>query len=91
MLNEVFLIHEEPARSLSPRELAVLRELTNIVSGKEIAHTLGITEAAVHAHVRILLKKIGVQNRTQAAIWATKHGIGEAETREIEPAFEGVS
>jgi two-component system nitrate/nitrite response regulator NarL len=91
MLNEVSLILEEPARSLSPRELAVLCKLTNIVSGKEIANTLGITEAAVHAHVRILLKKIGVQNRTQAAIWATKHGIGEAETREIEPAFEGVS
>jgi two-component system nitrate/nitrite response regulator NarL len=82
---------EEPAHPLSPRERAVLHELTNIASGKVIALTLGITEAAVHVHIRSLLEKIGVQNRAQAAIWAAKQGVGEAETREIEPAFEGVS
>ena len=41
---------------------------------KMIARQLGITEATVKIHVKSLIRKIGVQNRTQAALWAIQAG-----------------
>jgi two-component system nitrate/nitrite response regulator NarL len=55
---------------LSPREKEILSHLTEGHSNKGIARILGITEATVKVHVKILLRKIRVDNRTQAAIWA---------------------
>jgi two-component system, NarL family, nitrate/nitrite response regulator NarL len=54
----------------SAREQCVLRGLVNGDSNKTIAHEHGIAEAAVKVHVKALLRKIRVSNRTQAAIWA---------------------
>ena len=42
----------------------------NGTSNKTIAKNLSITETTVKAHVKGLLRKIGVTNRTQAAVWA---------------------
>jgi two-component system nitrate/nitrite response regulator NarL len=62
-----------PARSdadrLSPREREILSHLTEGRSNKAIARVLGIAEATVKVHLKSLSRKIGVDNRTQAAMW----------------------
>ena len=55
---------------LSPREREVLLELVEGHSNKAIARLLGMTEATVKVHLKSVLRKIRVENRTQAAIWA---------------------
>jgi len=55
---------------LSPREKLILRCLIEGDSNKSIARKMGIAEATVKVHVKAILRKIRVQNRTQAAIWA---------------------
>jgi two-component system nitrate/nitrite response regulator NarL len=54
---------------LSPREQEMLSHLLSGHSNKLIARELGITEATVKVHLKSVLRKIRVQNRTQAAIW----------------------
>jgi len=55
---------------LSPREREVLSQVVEGHSNKGIAQHLGVTEATAKVHVKNLLRKINVHNRTQAAIWA---------------------
>lgn len=55
---------------LSGREAAILNGLVQGAPNKVIAHQLNITEATVKVHVKAILRKIRVKNRTQAAIWA---------------------
>lgn len=61
-------------RGLSPREQEILQALVTGASNKLIAIKLGITEATVKVHLKTLLRKIDVNNRTQAAIWAMNNG-----------------
>ena len=61
---------------LTPREREVLAALAGGGTNKEIAITLGITPGTVKTHVERLIGKLGVRDRTQAAILATRHGIG---------------
>jgi two-component system nitrate/nitrite response regulator NarL len=61
-------------RGLSPREQEILQALVTGASNKMIAIRLGITEATVKVHLKTLLRKIDVNNRTQAAIWAMNNG-----------------
>lgn len=61
--------------TLSERETEILSCLVNGLSNKVIANQLQITEGTVKVHLKGILKKIQVQNRTQAAIWAIQHGI----------------
>jgi len=68
-----------PAEQLpSPRETEILQHLTAGCSNKTIARRLGIAEATVKVHLKGLLRRIRVANRTQAAIWAMNNGIGLA-------------
>lgn len=60
----------QSASILSERETQILRGLVEGQSNKTIARALDIMEATVKVHVKAILRKIGVQNRTQAAIWA---------------------
>jgi two-component system, NarL family, nitrate/nitrite response regulator NarL len=60
-----------PTSNLSPRETSILRCLAQGASNKLIAREIKISEATVKVHVKAILRKIGVVNRTQAAIWAT--------------------
>ncbi|ACL61583.1 LuxR C-terminal-related transcriptional regulator [Methylobacterium nodulans] len=60
---------------LSERERLILTMLASGSSNKVIARRLDVTEATVKVHVKSILRKIRVSNRTQAAIWATKNGI----------------
>jgi two-component system, NarL family, nitrate/nitrite response regulator NarL len=64
------------ARGLSNRELAILRTLMEGASNKVIARRLVITEATVKVHMKAILRKLRLQNRTQAAIWARSY-LGE--------------
>jgi two-component system, NarL family, nitrate/nitrite response regulator NarL len=61
------------AVTLSAREETILQALVDGAPNKVIAQRLDITEATVKAHVKAILRKIRVQNRTQAAMWAVKH------------------
>lgn len=61
---------------LSERELEILRCLIDGDSNKRIANRLYITEATVKVHLKSILRKTRVMNRTQAAIWALQRGIG---------------
>jgi NarL family two-component system response regulator LiaR len=64
-----------PEEELSPRESAVLRQMTFGRSNKEIAAELGITEETVKTHVGHLLAKLHLENRTQAVVYALKNGL----------------
>jgi two-component system nitrate/nitrite response regulator NarL len=59
------------ASKLSPRETVILQSLMGGDPNKVIARKLDITEATIKVHVKAILRKIGVANRTQAAMWAT--------------------
>ena len=59
---------------LSPRELEILEYVTNGMSNKEIANRLGISQQTVKNHMTSILKKLNVQDRTQAAVTALRHG-----------------
>jgi DNA-binding NarL/FixJ family response regulator len=62
------------APQLSSREKSVLRCLIKGDSNKCIARQMDIAEATVKVHVKAILRKIRVQNRTQAAIWGANNG-----------------
>jgi two-component system nitrate/nitrite response regulator NarL len=71
----ILLATEEPgARLLSPREKSILLCIIEGDSNKCIARKMDITEATVKVHVKAILRKIRVQNRTQAAIWGLNNG-----------------
>ncbi len=57
----------------SGREAQILGCLMHGMPNKVIARNLEITEATIKVHVKAILRKIGVANRTQAAMWATDH------------------
>ncbi|MEZ7172137.1 response regulator [Sporosarcina sp. OR05] len=59
--------------ALTKRELDVLKEIAKGKSNKEIASSLFITEKTVKTHVSSILAKLGLADRTQAALYAVKH------------------
>ena len=64
---------EHMPRTLSRREAGILRCLMQGEPNKIIARQFDITEATVKAHIKAILRKICVRNRTQAAVWAHNH------------------
>ncbi len=74
--NQAMLVRTENtfAPQLSTREKSILRRLIEGDSNKCIARKIDIAEATVKVHVKAILRKIRVQNRTQAAIWAMSNG-----------------
>ncbi|TPI63763.1 response regulator transcription factor [Mesorhizobium sp. B3-1-3] len=60
---------------LSNREKNILHFLIEGESNKIIARKINIAEATVKVHVKAILRKIRVRNRTQAAVWAMNHGL----------------
>jgi len=61
---------------LTPRETQVLRVIAMGLSNQEIADALTISVETVKEHVQNLLRKLAVNDRTQAAVWAVRQGIG---------------
>jgi DNA-binding NarL/FixJ family response regulator len=60
---------------LTARERDVLRLVIAGDANKQIARKLGISEKTVKGHLTNLFQRIGVQDRTQAALWAERNGI----------------
>jgi DNA-binding NarL/FixJ family response regulator len=60
---------------LTKRESEVLRQLALGLSNKEIALALSISYETVKEHVQHILRKVGVSDRTQAAVWAVRKGL----------------
>jgi DNA-binding NarL/FixJ family response regulator len=67
MLNELFT-------PLSAREMEILQHITRGRSNKEIALDLGISRQTVKNHMTSILRKLAVNDRTQAALYALRHG-----------------
>ncbi|WP_371153828.1 LuxR C-terminal-related transcriptional regulator [Jannaschia sp. 2305UL9-9] len=63
------------ADKLTPRELQMLKGLTEGKSNKEIARDLDISEPTVKLHMKTLYRKVGATNRTQAALIAREAGL----------------
>lgn len=59
---------------LSEREEEILKSVIRGLPNKMIARTCGITDATIKVHMKSILRKIRVANRTQAAIWALEQG-----------------
>lgn len=64
----------EPFEPLSRREMEVLALMTKGMSNKEIATHLSISHQTVKNHVTSILRKLGVEDRTQAALYALRRG-----------------
>jgi len=59
---------------LSPRQVAVLTQLAQGLSNKQIAHELGVAEPTIKMHISAMLRALGVQNRVQILIKAKELG-----------------
>jgi DNA-binding NarL/FixJ family response regulator len=90
---EILITAEEAIPpQLSPREKSILRCLVEGDSNKCIARKSDITEATVKVHVKAILRKIRVHNRTQAAIWAMNNGsLAQPANAYLPPLAPGVS
>jgi NarL family two-component system response regulator LiaR len=66
---------EEPAGQLTQREREVLELIGRGLSNKRIALELGVSEKTVKTHVGHVLAKLGVADRTQAALYAMRAGL----------------
>ncbi len=65
-----------PVGELTEREVEVLKLLGQGYSNKEIGEALFITEGTAKNHVSSVIEKLGLRDRTQAALWAVRHGLG---------------
>ena len=76
LMQQVTTPHKtEAGAQLTEREREVLRLLAEGRSNKEIARTLVVSERTVKGHVSNILGKLGLQDRTQAALYAVRHGL----------------
>jgi DNA-binding NarL/FixJ family response regulator len=64
---------------ISRREIEILKYIAKGCSNKEIAYDLGLAEGTVKVHVKKILTKLDLQNRTQGAIYAINKGWGPSE------------
>ena len=67
-----------PLPELSEREREVLELVATGLSNQKIAARLGISEKTVKAHLTSVFRQLGVEDRTQAAVWARQHGLAPA-------------
>jgi DNA-binding NarL/FixJ family response regulator len=73
--------HGRPAERLTDREREILTLLAKGLANKQIARRLSISEKTVKAHLTNVFRRIGVEDRTQAALWAERQGlIGQGAT-----------
>jgi DNA-binding NarL/FixJ family response regulator len=74
-----------PFHPLSEREMEVLECVVQGMSNKEIAGLLGISHQTVKNHVTSILRKFGVEDRTQAVVYALKHGWVQLRNPNLKP------
>jgi DNA-binding NarL/FixJ family response regulator len=79
LLRQAFSHQTQPAAlitsKLTEREIEVLRLLAKALNNKDIADRLFLSEGTVRNHVSAILSKLGVADRTQAAVIAIQHGL----------------
>ena len=73
------VIRADLVEPLSKREVEVLHYLAGALTNKDIAQTLFLSVRTVEAHLRNIYGKLGVDTRTEAAIWAVRNGYGPEE------------
>jgi DNA-binding NarL/FixJ family response regulator len=61
--------------ALTPQEVRILQLITEGLNNGTIAEILSLSPNTVKSHVRNIFSKLGVSDRTQAAIWAIRRGI----------------
>jgi DNA-binding NarL/FixJ family response regulator len=74
-LNDLSPQRAEPVQSLTQREIELLRLVAEGMSNKVIAQTLSISQNTAKYHMRNILQKLGVQNRTEAVTQAIRAGL----------------
>ena len=67
-----------PEEPLSEREVEVLKLVATGLANSDIAERLAISERTVGAHISRILDKLGLTNRTQAALYALREGLVRA-------------
>ena len=72
MRNSSPIENESP---LTNRETQVLRHVSMGLSNREVGKSLGISVETVKEHVQNILRKLDVNDRTQAAVWAVKKAL----------------
>jgi len=72
------ITHPRPTSSLTQRETDILALLAEGKSNRDISRSLFLSEKTVKAHLAAIFRKLGVTNRTQAAMAAVSMGIGPA-------------
>ena len=73
-------VERQPApEALTERELTVLRLIAQGLSNQEIADRIAVSEPTVRAHVSHILGKLHLASRTQAALYAVREGLTEAD------------
>jgi DNA-binding NarL/FixJ family response regulator len=70
---------EMALQTLTDREIEVLQLVARGSTNQDIATLLGIDERTVRVHVTHILQKLDLHNRTQAALFALRHGLAELE------------
>jgi DNA-binding NarL/FixJ family response regulator len=65
----------EPLDSLTQREIEIIRLVADGLTNKAIAQALSVSENTVKYHIKNILQKLGVQNRTEAATYAIRAGL----------------
>lgn len=73
-------VKEPEGRPLSRREIEILQLVADGLGNKEIGARLSITEGTVKNHVHNALEKLHLENRTQAAAWVVRQGLGHRPT-----------
>ena len=79
-----------PFHPLSTREMQVLECVVRGLSNKEIAGLLGISHQTVKNHVTSILRKFSVEDRTQAVVYALKHGWVRLKTSNLKSEGQGI-
>lgn len=82
LLESVRHQEQSPAMNLTPRELEVLEALSSGAANSKIAEQLFITEQTVKNHVSSIFKKLGVETRVEAVLYAIRHGLVSPEDQD---------
>ena len=67
-------------RELTPQQFRVLQMVSTGQLNKQIAYELGVSEATIKTHMTAILRKLGVNNRTQAVLIAYQLGLQDMES-----------
>ncbi len=78
-------LQDAPAEPLTDRELEILREIARGIGNERIGERLFISVATVRSHVSHILSKLGLSNRTEAALYALRVGITSLDEIDADP------